>query len=116
MRAAAGIAALSLAAAAQLGVAGGALAQDAVFGRDTLHGMAEFRAGAADGEQSWIDGGFGKAAIPGEGWREKLALSQAVIEWKPRFSFAVSAVVSAQWQADVHPGVDLDEAYLRFKA
>ena len=107
-----------LAAALGLATAGahGACAQEAIFGRDTLHGLAELRLAAADGERSWVDGGFGKAAIPGDGWRETAGLSQAVLEWKPRFSFAVSAVVSAQWQADVHPKLDLNEAYLKLKA
>jgi len=106
-------AALGLAAAAG---PGGAWAQEAVFGRDTLHGMTEVRLAAADGERSWLDAGFGKAAIRGEGWRVKPAFSQAVVEWKPRFSFAVSAVVSAQWQDDVHPRLDLNEAYLKLRA
>jgi hypothetical protein len=101
-----------------LAAAGAAHAQEAIFGRDTLHGLAEFRVAGADGEQSWIDGGFGKTAIPGsrDGWRETAGLSQAVVEWRPRFSFAVSAVVSGQWQADTSPRLDLDEAYLKFKA
>src|SRR5438552_3671026 len=106
-------AAIGLAAAAG---PGGAWAREAIFGRDTLHGLAEVRLAAADGERSWLDAGFGKAAIPGEGWRVKPALSQAVVEWKPRFSFAVSAVVSAQWQDDVHPRLDLNEAYLELRA
>jgi hypothetical protein len=106
-------AALGLAAAAG---ATPASAQDAVFGPQTLHGMAELRVAAADGERSWVDGGFGKAAVPGAGWRAKAGVSQAVLQWKPRFSFAVGAVVSAQWQDDVHPKLDLDEAYLKLKA
>jgi hypothetical protein len=101
---------------AAIAVTGTAQAQESVFGRDTVHGLAEVRLANAGGERSWIDGGFGKAGIPGEGWRTRADLSQAVIEWRPRFSFAVSAVVSAQYQADTHPKLDLDEAYLRVKA
>jgi hypothetical protein len=97
-----------------------ARAQEAVFGRDTIHGLAELRFAGADGEQSWIEGGFGKTAIPGRSndgdWRDTVGLSQAVVEWRPRFSFAVSAVISGQWQADTHPRLDLDEAYLKLKA
>lgn len=111
----------ALAAGAALAMARPAAAQDdAIFGRDTLHGLAEIRWAGADGEPSWIQGGFGKSAIPGAShggdWRDTVGLSQAVVEWRPRFSFAVSGVVSAQWQADTHPKLDLDEAYLKFKA
>ncbi|WP_331505876.1 hypothetical protein [Phenylobacterium sp.] len=102
-----------------LGTADAARAQDGIFGRDTIHGLAEVRLAGAEGERSWIDGGFGKAAVPGGGeggWRDSAGLSQAVVEWRPSFSFAVSAVISAQWQADTDPKLDLDEAYLKLKA
>jgi hypothetical protein len=107
------------AALAALAGAHAAAAQESLFGRDTIHGMAEVRWAGADGEESWIDGGFGKSAILGRsngGWRGEAGLSQAVVEWRPRFSFAFSAVVSAQWQADLDPKLDLDEAYLKFKS
>jgi hypothetical protein len=39
-----------------------------------------------------------------------------VLEWKPRFSFAVSGVLSVQAQSKVEPGFDLDEAYLELRA
>ena len=103
---------------ASLAAAEPARAQASLFGRDTIRGLAEFRWAAADGEQSWIDGGFGKSAVPGagSGWRDTAGLSQAVVEWRPRFSFAVGAVVSGQWQADADPKLDLDEAYLKLQA
>lgn len=109
--------------AAALGLAAlaapfGARAQEAIFGRETIHGLAEFNWAATHGERSWIQGGFGKSAVAGEGgdWRSAAGLNQAVIEWRPRFTFGLSAVISGQWQADVHPKLDLDEAYLKLKA
>jgi hypothetical protein len=96
-----------------------ACAQSAVFGPEAWRGMAEVGLGAADGEPSWIDGGFGKAALSGAadgGWKSDAGLTQAVLEWRPQFSFAASAVVSAQWQRHVDPGLDLDEAYLKLRA
>ena len=108
-------AALALAA---LTSSGGAQAQDAIFGRDTFKGMAEIRWAGTDGERSWVQGGFGKSAVPGggDGWRGAAGLSQAVVEWRPRIGFGISAVVSGQWQADTHPKLDLDEAFLKLKA
>lgn len=78
-----------------------------------IHGMAELRLGAADGETGWLDGGFGKGAL-GEG--SDLSLSQAVVEWRPSLGFSAGAVVSAQLQPDVDPALDIDEAYLTFRA
>ena len=109
----------ALAAGLLLFSANASLAQESLFGRDTLHGMVEIRAGAADGEQSWTKGGFGKTALSGSGdggWNGTAGVSQAVVEWRPRFSFAASAVISGQWQADVGPKFDFDEAYLKLKA
>jgi hypothetical protein len=75
-----------------------------------LHGMAELRLGTSDGEKSWLDGGFGKAG------KTDFGLSQAVLEWRPSLGFSTSAVVSAQYQPDLSPKLDLDEAYLKFRA
>lgn len=98
--------------------AGAAHAQSSLFGPETFSGMAELRFAAADGERSWVEGGFGKTAISGGGndAAGRLQLSQAVLEWKPRLNFALGATVTGQYQADVHPGLDLGEAYLTWKA
>jgi hypothetical protein len=106
-------------AAALLGLGCPARAQEAIFGRDTIHGLVELGWAAADGEKSFLDNGFGKTPFSGAGdggWKGEAQLSQAVVEWRPRFSFALGAVVSGQWQADVSPRLDFDEAYLQFKA
>ncbi|MGZ6016711.1 MAG: hypothetical protein ACXWKM_13290 [Phenylobacterium sp.] len=90
-----------------------AFAQSDIVSPDTFHGLVEVRAGAADGERAWLDGGFGKTSVSGGGSAD---LSQAVLEWRPKFGFAVSGVVSVQAQARTDPGVDLDEAYLQLRA
>jgi len=85
---------------------------------DSVHGMAEISLSAADAEESWLDGGFGKTSFSGEngGWEADARLTQGVIEWRPDFGFAVSGTLSVQYQAHVHPAVDLNEAYLTLKA
>lgn len=107
-----------LLAALAAALASRASAQD-MISRETLHGMVEVRAMAADGERSWTGGGFGKTAASGAaggGWNAKAQVSQAVLEWRPRFSFALSAVVSGQYQAGAgHPRLDMDEAYLKLR-
>ena len=107
-------AALAAGLAGQICLARTCAAQD-LFSPDTVHGLVELRAATAGGERSWTDGGFGKTPVSGH--HAKAEVSQAVLEWRPRFSFAASAVVSGQYQADgVHPRFDLDEAYLKLRS
>ncbi|HLZ73952.1 hypothetical protein [Phenylobacterium sp.] len=87
---------------------------DSLIGPQTVHGLADIRLAAADGERSWLDGGFGKTAVAaGHG---RFDLSQAVAEWRPQLNFALGAVVSVQAQPQVRPALDLDEAYVTLKA
>jgi hypothetical protein len=79
-----------------------------------LHGIADLTLSAADGEKGWLDGGFGKTGA--SGGQTRLGLTQAALEWKPKISFNLGAVVTAQYQAKADPSVDLGEAYLQFKA
>lgn len=89
-----------------------AFAAGSARAEDGFSAMAQVSLGGAETEESWLDGGFGKTA-----WSDgDLRLSQAVLEWRPSFSFTTGAVVSLQYQDGVHPGVDLNEAYLRLKA
>jgi hypothetical protein len=102
-----------------LGRAGAACAQapdvlSDVFGPQAFHGLLEIRAAAADGETSWLDGGFGKTSVSGHGGT--LDVPQAALEWRPSFGFAVSADVTVLAQRHVDPGVDVGEAYLKVKA
>jgi hypothetical protein len=101
------------------GQAGSACAQAApaltdVFGAQTFHGLVEVRAAYADGEKSWLEGGFGKTSVSGHGGT--LDIPQAALEWKPSFGFAVSGDITVLAQRHVDPGVDLGEAYLKLKA
>ena len=80
--------------------------------------MLEARISAADGERSWLDRGFGKTGVSGgaNDWRAGADLTQAAIEWRPRFNFAIGGVVTALVQPDVSPTVGIGEAYLVLKA
>lgn len=95
-----------------LAVAGEARAEEG------LHGMAELSLGVADAEESWLSGGFGKTAFSGsdDGWEADARLTQAVVEWRASFGFALGAVASVQYQPAVRPWVDLNEAYLTLNA
>lgn len=92
--------------------AGRAHAQSDAFSLDAFHGLVDVTLSGGDTERSWLDGGFGKAG-PGAGG---LQLTQAAVEWRPRLSFGVSAVVTGLYQAQVSPKFDLGEAYLNLRA
>lgn len=99
---------MALAAAA---LAGPALAEPDLFSRGTLSGVLDLRAAAADGEPSWVDGGFGKARFGDEA----ALLADGVVEWRPKLSWSLSAVVDLALQSDQDRPVDLNEAYLLYK-
>jgi hypothetical protein len=90
---------------------------ETIFASESFHGVAEVRLSGADGEKSWLDGGFGKTSVSGGGDNVRIrpSLSEASLEWKPQFGFAGAAVVAAQLQPDIDPALDLGEAYLTFR-
>jgi hypothetical protein len=73
---------------------------------------------AADGEASWIDGGFGKGRFGGDAsgdLRLKPRLTQGALVWQPRLGWAVSGtVVAAAQRGQEHP-VDLVAAFVAVK-
>ncbi|HEX5380255.1 MAG TPA: hypothetical protein VFW47_16880 [Phenylobacterium sp.] len=91
--------------------AGGARAQSAAFGPEAFHGLAEVRLASTGGENSWLDHGSGKTDA-----LEGLSLSEVALEWRPRFNFALAAVITAELQPKVSDKVDLGEAYLQLKS
>lgn len=95
--------------------AGGAAAQMLLFAPETIHGVIDLRASAADGERSFTDGGFGKTRYGGAGTGLNLQVSNATLEWTPRLSWELSAVVDAIAQPDQEHAVDLSQAYIQWK-
>ena len=83
-----------------------------LFSRDTVSGVIDLRVAAADGERAWTDGGFGKSRSGGGS--EAFTLQGDVV-WKPRLGWDWSAVVDLQAQPDQTHGVDLGEAFIRYK-
>jgi hypothetical protein len=87
-----------------------AFAQADIFSRGAVSGHVELRGAVADGEASWVDGGFGKTRFGDSG-----AVVDAVVEWRPRLSPALSAVVDLEYQSDQERPVGVSEAYLLYK-
>lgn len=95
-----------------------ALAQIDLFSREAFVGRMDLRVAAADGETSWVDGGFGKTRFGGgrDGdFKAHAKVAEASLEWKPRFNWEWQAVVGAQVQHGQDRDIDLGEAYLQYK-
>jgi hypothetical protein len=100
-----------------LSLARPALADVDLFSRDTISGIVDLRLGAASGERSWTEGGFGKTRLGGDAtgqtsWRAQIATADLV--WNPSID-DVSLVLDLQAQPDQSHGVDAAQAYLQYK-
>lgn len=83
---------------------------------ETLSALVDLRGAAADGERSWVDDGFGKTRFGGDGsTRGHAAIADAALLWTPRFSWDLTGVVDVEAQPEQEHGLDVVEAYLRFR-
>ena len=100
-----------------LSAAGAAAADPELVSPSDFSGVLDLRAAAADGERSWLDGGFGKLRFGGgdDAVRGRLALADAALAWRPRLTWDLSAVIDGEVQklGDYH--ADLIQAYLAYK-
>jgi hypothetical protein len=88
-----------------------------LFSANSLEGNADFRLSAATGEESWLDGGFGKLATSGHGSRFNIEpqLGRANLVWKPQFGWAVAAVVVGSLQGGERTEAGISQAYLTYR-
>jgi len=104
--------ALCLAVLLGLGTAAGVHAETQLFDRENIDAWVDVRAIAANGERGWRDGGFGKLRYGNE---SRLAVAQAALVWKPRFSDTVTGYVVAQYTPDAVNALGIEEAFIRWK-
>jgi hypothetical protein len=90
-----------------------ACAQAGPFSPEALHGIADLRLGVADVERGWVDGGQGKSGL-GDG--AGVNVPRAALAWTPSLGFMFAAHVTAQYEPDASPDLDINEAYLSFRA
>ena len=95
-----------------------AFAQAELFGPDNLEASADLRASVVGGEDSWLDGGFGKLRYGGHDGETAARARIAALDlaWKPRFSWNFSGLVSVTYQDQLGGDPDLSEAFLEFKS
>ena len=101
-----------------LGASGAASAEPDLISPQTFSGLVDLRAAGADGERSWLDGGFGKLRFGGNGggdFKGDAALADAALVWHPRLTWDLSAVVDGEVQRGDGYNADLIQAYLVYK-
>ena len=88
-----------------------------IFSKNTITVLLDARLVAADGERSFVDGGFGKTRFSGGSngdLRARALPMEADLIWQPRFTNSLSATVSGAWQRDQENGFDLLESFVTF--
>jgi hypothetical protein len=95
-----------------------ARAEDAPHLPYDLSVTGDVRLVAVDGEESWLDGGFGKLRFgAGNGTDVKIRprAVEGTIAWQPHLTWSLGATIVAIAQRGQENPIDLSEAYLTFK-
>ncbi len=97
---------------------GPAAAEPDLLSRAAFEGLVDVRAAAADGQPSYLDGGFGRTRYGGDasgGMAGRLALADAALVWKPQLTWSIGAIVDIEHQDGQEHPFDLVQAYLTFR-
>ena len=87
-----------------------------LFGADNFELSGDVRLVAVDGEESWVDGGFGKLRSgSADDVRLTPQLGNASLVWKPQFTWSLGAVVVGSLQGGERTEAGLSQAYLSFR-
>jgi|tagenome__1003787_1003787.scaffolds.fasta_scaffold20930096_1 hypothetical protein len=88
-----------------------------LFSPDTVELVGDVRVVAVDGEESWVDGGFGKLRSSGGGddFRVRPQLGNVNLIWQPQFTWSLSATIVGSLQGGDRTEAGLSQAYLSFK-
>ena len=106
-----------------LGCAGAFVLFGAPAHAQEVSGYVDLRASLADGQGTWLRGGYGKGRYGGEtsnntgdDFAGRLEIADAALIWHPRFSENFGAMVHVAHQAGADEDLDLIESYLSFRA
>ena len=87
-----------------------------LFAPDSFEFSADVRLVAVDGEESWVNGGFGKLRSGSDGeLRVQPQLGNVDLVWQPQFTWSLSATVVGAIQGGQRTQAGLSQAYLSFK-
>ena len=95
-----------------------AFGQADLFGPENIEANVDLRASVVGGEDSFLEGGFGKLRYGGAGGDTALRGRVASLDlaWKPQISWNFSGLVSLSYQAQLENNPDLSEAFLKFQS
>jgi hypothetical protein len=87
-----------------------------LFTPETLELSGDVRLVAVNGEESWVDGGFGKLRSGSHGdWKLQPQLGNVDLVWKPQFTWSLSATIVGALQGGQRTQAGLSQAYLSFR-
>ena len=88
-----------------------------LFSADTIEVFGDVRVVAANGQESWVDRGFGKLRSGGTGdeLRVRPQLGNVSLVWKPQFTWSLGATIVGSLQGGERTEAGLSEAYLTFR-
>ncbi len=95
-----------------LALTGAAHAETQLFAPENIGAWVDVRAYAADGEQGWRNGGFGKLRY---GDQSGVEVGQAALNWKPRLADTVTGYVLAQYTPGGLTQLGVSEAFVKWK-
>lgn len=101
-----------------VGLLAPAASAQGVISSDSLSGYIDFRGAIADGDPSWLGGGYGKARYGGDRdgeARGRLEIAEAGVVWHPRLSQLVGVVAHLEYAPGADHAIDIVEAYLTVK-
>lgn len=95
----------------------GASASDLrLFTPDTLEVSGDVRLVAVDGEEGWLDGGFGKLRSGSNNdWKVKPELGNVNLVWQPQFGWSLSATIVGSIDGGERTQAGLSQAYLSYR-
>ena len=86
-----------------------------LFTPGTIEVSGDFRLVAIDGEQSWVNGGFGKLRSGSDGnLKLQAQLGNASFVWKPQLAYSIGAVIVGSVQGGQRTEAGLSQAYLTY--
>jgi hypothetical protein len=94
-----------------------ASAETDLFSGDQLRGFIDIRAALADGEETFLDSGFGKTRFSGDDgdWAGDIT-GQAALLWTPHLTWELDGHLHLQAEPHQDHAPDVVEAYLTYRA
>ena len=87
-----------------------------LFTPGTIEVSGDFRLVAIDGEQSWVNGGFGKLRSGSDGnLKLQPQLGNVSLVWKPQLAYSIGAVIVGSVQGGQRTEAGLSQAYLTYR-